>query len=254
MSTLLWIGVAVVCIGVVLALLRRARRSAWQPARGSPETRGGNPLSQGWTPRDAGEAVRVRLASEDLTALREEIQDLHVVRADVQRVGDLLERLLQEVTELQGTRVNPPASEPVRAALRGAAPDPWTRPSPRADEARHPDPRPRRDPLVLDPPLPAPVLAQSGGPPPGAVNVEAKYDAVVPTQGHPPEAWMERSGGEGDVWLNPAVPLTDAALQRWSTFFDWERAEPGARYHVTRPARVTWAGGSMVRKGAARPA
>jgi hypothetical protein len=82
--------------------------------------------------------------------------------------------------------------------------------------------------------------------------VEAKNDAVVASERHPPEAWMERTGGGSEVWLNPAVTLTDPALQRWSTFFDWERREPGARYQATRPAVVS-SSGSVVRKGMARP-
>jgi hypothetical protein len=77
-------------------------------------------------------------------------------------------------------------------------------------------------------------------------------DAVVSSERHPPEAWLERRGGEGEVWLNAEVTLSDAGLQRWSTFFDWERRDPGARYQATRPATVT-SSGSLVSKGAARP-
>jgi hypothetical protein len=143
--------------------------------------------------------------------------------------------------------------------MRGTEPTPvlgaWQR------EARDPVVPVQRD-EAFDPqphaPVPggsgwsAPAAAQAREPSAEAVFVEASNDAVVSSDRHPPEAWLERRGGEGEVWLNPRVTLTDPALQRWSTFFTWERREPGARYEATRPAVVTSAG-SVVSKGVARP-
>ncbi|HYH79773.1 MAG TPA: hypothetical protein VEX86_08240 [Longimicrobium sp.] len=117
------------------------------------------------------------------------------------------------------------------------------------------DPNPARPPALGDPAYNLPSIAPQRAPSHDAVFVEAKDDVIMPSERHPPEAWLERMGGDGEVWLNPRVPLTDPALQRWSTFFDWERREPGGRYQATRPARVSWSGssGTVLSKGTARP-
>ncbi|HEX8271793.1 MAG TPA: hypothetical protein VF615_04010 [Longimicrobiaceae bacterium] len=260
MSPLAWAVAVGVLAGLGAALL--LVRSGLFPAGPRPPEDG---------PGDA-DVVRARLAPDDLRAIRDDIQGLHVVRADLKRVGDLLDRLLEETVESR-RRLEPPRPEtggPARDAPRergwDAAPAggyPWEQGGwGRGGEARRddraagfdPDPQPRV-PAAGDADWTVPAAARPRGPSPDALPVEASNDAVVASERHPPEAWLERVAGEGEVWLNPGVALSDAALQRWSTFFDWEGRDPGARYQATRPAAVTWSGGAgtMLRKGTARP-
>ncbi|HEV2733571.1 MAG TPA: hypothetical protein VGV85_01995 [Longimicrobiaceae bacterium] len=262
MSPLAWAAVgAVAGLGAALVLVRSGLVPAWLMRGGSG--------ADGANETGAGDTMRVRLAYDDLRLIREDIQGLHVVRTDLQRVGDLLERLLEETMASQ-RRPSLPQPEP-GGSTRDAFPEqawdtspagrfPWEQGGRgRGREVQHddhdkgcdPDPRPRA-PALSDPAWPTTAAAQPREPSPDAVYVEANNDAVVRSERHPPEAWLERRGGEGEVWLNPRVALTDPALQRWSTFFDWERREPGARYQATRPAVVT-ASGSVVNKGMARP-
>jgi hypothetical protein len=250
MSSLLWtLGSAALIVGVLL-LVRTLFFAG--PRRGS-EGDGQPPASQTWTTMGTGGAV-VRLAPEDVKQIRHDIRILHDMHSELRRVSDLLARILDETRATRPARVNPP--EPRFGPARAAAEQPGRYTSPELVQGA-PSQRTERDPGVrvrhdgaFDPnPLPpAPGVAQPREPSPGAVHVEASHDLVVPSDRHPPEAWMERD----EVWLNPRFTLTDPALQRWSTFFDWERREPGARYHTERPAVVTVAGG-VVRKGMARP-
>lgn len=259
MSGLLWAVVGAVAGVAALLLVRGGMFSARRRGSGADAS----PVPQAWAANGAGDAVRVRLAANDLAVIREDLQKLHVVRTDLHRVGDLLERLLEEVTEFRRTHLSPsaPSGGSVRGGLRerDTSSYPLSVPgaAPRRDErdlhVRHP-----RD-AAFDPILPGPApvdpvwtAAEPAGPPPGAVHVEAVNDVVVSSERHPPEAWLERTGAGAEVWLNPRVTLTDPALQRWSTFFEWERRAPGARYQATRPAVVS-PSGSVVSKGAARP-
>jgi hypothetical protein len=259
MSGLVWAAAGALA-GVAAALVL-FRGGVFSGRRGSGADV--SPLPQAWAANGAGDAVRVRLAANDLAVIREDIQKLHVIRSDIRRIGDLLERLLEEAVEPRQTHPSPaePAAstrDPFREPVRDTSSIPGT---PRRDERDlrvRQEPRDAQSVPVLPGPAPidsvwsAPAAAEPAGPPPGAVHVEAVNDLVVTSERHPPEAWLERRGGEAEVYLNPRVPLTDPALQRWSTFFDWERREPGARYRATRPALVSASGG-VVRKGAARP-
>lgn len=265
---------AVAGLGAALVLVRNGLVPAWLIRGGSDGAgRGGSPAPRGRPADEAGAAdtVCVRLAYDDLKLIRDDIRDLHVVRTDLQRVGDLLERLLEETMAFQRARVDPARPEPGRGAFREpageAAPErpplhgaSWRQGTHGLGmEVRHDDRGGGFDPnppaRARDPGYPTPAVAPPREPPLDAVYVEANNDAVVPSDRHPPEAWLERRGGDGEVWLNPRVTLTDPALQRWSTFFDWERREPGARYQAVRPAVVTWSGngGRVLRKGVARP-
>jgi hypothetical protein len=268
MSPLLWAAAgAVAGIAAALVLVRKGLVPAWLTG-GGPGADGGDG-ADGADETGAGEPMRVRLAYDDLRLIHDDIQGLHVVRTDLQRVGDLLDRLLEETMAFQ-RRLNPPRPEPggpSRDSFRERARDtppgggyPWQQGG-RGREREvqfddHPggfDPSPQpRAPAPGGSSWSAPAAAQPREPSPDAVSVEADNDAVVPSDRHPPEAWLERRGGEGEVWLNPRVALTDPALQRWSTFFDWERREVGARYESTRPAVVT-SSGSVANKGMARP-
>lgn len=244
MSSYVWAAGALAVIAGALLLIRALFFA--RPRRG-PDADGRLPTAQTWTPMANGGTIRVRLAPEDLKPIRDEIQALHVIRKDLNRVGNLLERLLEEAMAVDPARVNPP--RPAGGAPRVLAVDPGRRITPEPVQGA-PSQRMDRDPPVqhdggFDP---NPLSPAAHEPPPDAVNVEASNDVVVPSDRHPPEAWMAR----GEVSLNPRVTLTDPALQRWSTFFDWERREPGARYQTTRPASVT-ANGAVVRKGMARP-
>ncbi|HEX8694437.1 MAG TPA: hypothetical protein VF746_18590 [Longimicrobium sp.] len=230
MSPLAWAAAgALVGLGAALVLVR----SGLVPfGRRRPENEPG-----------AADGGRVRLAHDDLRAIRDDIQGLHVVRGDLRHIAGLLERLLEETMAFQRTRVIASRPEPADGSTRDAFREPVRETSP--------EPSPIPGAAAWS----AHTFAQPREPSPDAVSVEASNDAVVPSVRHPPEAWLERRGGEGEVWLNPRVALTDPALQRWSTFFDWERREPGARYQADRPAVVTWSasGGSVLRKGVARP-
>jgi hypothetical protein len=216
--------------------------------------------------------VTVRLAREDLKLIQAEIQSLHGIRDDIRHVADLLQQGLSGALAAEQTRLSPPRPEPrggtAREAFQEPAGESWSKPSPVApspwppkaddqDLRGHQNDRGRgfdvsQPTPVAGPAWNAPASAHTHEPSSHAEPVEAKDDAVVASQRHPPEAWLERKGGESEVWLNARATLTDAGLQRWSTFFDWERREPGARYQATRPARVT-SSGSLVSKGAARP-
>jgi hypothetical protein len=264
MSSLVWIAVGAV-IGIATVLIVAGGRLAAR--RGPVNDERASPIPIGAMARGPGDTVRVRLAAEDLQLICREIERLHVLRTDIQRIGAQLERVLQETMD-QGARVSQPRAEPSgpprgparegpRELMRSTEPTPvlggWQR------EARDPVvPVQRDEPFDARAPVPggsgwsAPAAAQAREPSAEAVFVEASNDAVVSSDRHPPEAWLERRGGEGEVWLNPRVTLSDPALQRWSTFFTWERREPGARYEATRPAVVTSAGG-VVSKGTARP-
>jgi hypothetical protein len=260
MNALLWIAVgAAAGVAAGLVLVRGGMFSS-RRKRGGPGSHGA-PVPQPWTANSSGGAVRVRLAAEDLAVLHEDIQKLHVVRTDLHRVGDLLERLLEEAVDFR--RTQSPRPEPAaESARRDTSPhlSPIPGAAPRRED-RAPALRVQQDPgfdpnthtpAAADIAWSAPAAAEPAGPPPGAVHVEASNDIVVASERHPPEAWLERTSGGAEVYLNPRVPLTDPALQRWSTFFDWERREPGARYQASRPAVVS-ASGSVVRKGMARP-
>ncbi|MBV9772898.1 MAG: hypothetical protein JO040_03070 [Gemmatimonadetes bacterium] len=254
MSPLAWAAAgAVAGLGVALVLVRSRLLTA---RRHGPDT---------------ADTARVRLDHDDLKLIRDDIQGLHVVRTDLRHLGDLLERLLEEAVAFHGTRLDPSRPEPggsARDTFRDRVRDtstaggyPWQQGG-RKREAQYddrrggfdPDPRPRA-PVPADPAWATPAAAQPREPSPDAVHVEASNDAVLPSVRHPPEAWLERRGGDDEVWLNPRVTLTDPALQRWSTFYDWERREPGARYQTLRPAVVMWSGdsGMVLRKGMARP-
>jgi len=262
MSSLAWAAAgAVAGLGVALVLFRKGLVPAWLMRGADGGGDGRSLLSHGGTANGggAGDTVCVRLARHDLELIRDDIQGLHVIRTDLQRVGDLLGRLLEETMAFQ-RRLDPPRPGPAGGPARGGFREPVrdTPPEPSSlggaawrQEGRDPDPRVQHDQLNggFDP------NPRTREPSPDAVFVEANNDAVVHSVRHPPEAWLERRGGQDEVWLNPRVPLTDPALQRWSTFFDWERREPGARYQVNRPAVVTWSGsgGSVLRKGVARP-
>ncbi|HSU17491.1 hypothetical protein [Longimicrobium sp.] len=276
MSPLAWAAAgAVAGLGAALALVRSGLVPAWLLRGGSgADGRGGSSI-HGRTANEAGagDTVCVRLAYDDLKLIRDDIQGLHVIRNDLRHVGDLLERLLEEAMAFQATRLNLSPTEPggstrdtLRERVRDTAPAggfPWQQGGRgRRREEQHDDydggfdaNLPTRGAATGDPAWSAPAAAQPREPSPDAVFVSASNDAVIPSERHPPEAWLERRGGEGDVWLNPRVALTDPALQRWSTFFDWERREPGARYQADRPAVVAWSGngGSVLRKGVARP-
>jgi hypothetical protein len=278
MSPLAWaVAGALAGLGAALALVRNGLLPAWLVRSGpSGNGRGGPPASPGPASSEVGTGgtVCVRLAYDDLKLIRDDIRDLHVVRTDLQRVGDLLERLLEEAMAFQRARLDPPRPEPAGGSARDAFREPVRDPSPVRGatwrqggrglemEVRHDehaggfDPNyPTRTRPAGDPAYPAPAAALPREPPADAVYVEATNDTVAPSVRHPPEAWLERRGGDGEVWLNSRVTLADPALQRWSTFFDWERREPGARYQALRPAVVTWSGdsGILLRKGVARP-
>lgn len=267
MTTLAWIVGAVVLLGAALVLFVSFARTRRMHS-GTPGA-----VSQAWAANGVGDAVSVRGVREDLRVIRDEIRGLHVMRTDLHRVGDLLERLLEETMLLQQTRVSPPRPEPAGGTSRDSyrAPVQQTRPEPTPvqstawrDEPRDFGARVRPDDHDWGgDPAPPPATAAPAWsaaaaprePSASAVHVEASHDTVVGSERHPPEAWLERKGGEAEVWLNPRVPFTDPALQRWSTFFEWERRDPGARYEAVRPAVVTWSGsaGSVLRKGLARP-
>lgn len=97
------------------------------------------------------------------------------------------------------------------------------------------------------------------GPPPNALNVEARDDRIVATASFPPEAWLAVVAGSADasVTLNPAVRLNEYALQRLSTFFEWDARRPDATYHTVQPATVKWDDGArvgvLVSRGRAQP-
>ncbi|HEX8213253.1 MAG TPA: hypothetical protein VF584_23965 [Longimicrobium sp.] len=268
MSTLLWIvaGVAVLAGALLLArawVMRGGSRAVEHVPPPSPAMRMVNRAG-------ATDAVTVRLDRDDLRSIREEIRELHVIRDDIQRVADLLQQGLSGALAAEQPRVSPPRPEatggPARDAYRNPVRDAGRDPSPVygaewQDDARHLGLRAGRDeltwgndpaPTSFDSGVTAPAAAPPYEPSSAAVPVEAKNDAVTSSERYPPEAWLERRAGVVEVWLNPRVPLSDAALQRWSTFFDWERRDPAARYQATRPATVT-SSGSLVSKGAARP-
>lgn len=243
MSFYVWAAGALAVLAGALLLIRALFFS--RPRRGS-DADGRPPASQTWTALGNGGMVRVRLAPEDLKLIRDDIQALHVIRTDLNRIADLLNRLLEEAMAVDPARVNPPRPAGARARVGAGEPGRRITPEPvQGAPLRDPGLRVQHDGGFDPSPIPA---AQPREPSPDAANVEASHDIVVSSVRHPPEAWMER----GEVWLNPRVTLTDPALQRWSTFFDWERREPGARYQTVRPAAVAASGG-VVHKGLARP-
>ncbi|HEX2211183.1 MAG TPA: hypothetical protein VHG93_26100, partial [Longimicrobium sp.] len=96
------------------------------------------------------------------------------------------------------------------------------------------------------------------GPPPGAVNVEARDDRIVASSSYPPEAWLEPRGpAVAHLWLNPSVALNENALRRLSTFFHWQTERAGATYDTETPAVLRWDEGQRVgtvtQRGIARP-
>jgi hypothetical protein len=108
--------------------------------------------------------------------------------------------------------------------------------------------------LPLDPVAPH----ASAGPPPNAVNVEARDDRIVASTSYPPEAWLEPRGpAVAHLWLNPSVALNENALRRLSTFFQWQGERAGATYDTDTPAVLRWDEGQRVgtltRRGTARP-
>lgn len=264
MSTLLWTlaGVAVLAGALLLALVR-LRGGSGHPPRTVP------PNSAAWTTNNAnaGDVVTVRLAREDLKLILAEIQSLYAIRDDIRHVADLLQQGLSGALAAEQTPVRPPRAEPAGGTARDAFRQPARPPAPEPAQLRggswpptprDPDLRVQRDELDWGgdpmPATPVPGWNALAAVPPhepssSAEPVEARNDVVVHSERHPPEAWLER---KSEVWLNARVTLTDAGLQRWSTFFDWERREPGARYQATRPATVT-SSGSLVSKGSARP-
>lgn len=265
MIILFWIVVGV-AIHVGALLLARP----WLTRRGSDLTsRAAPPISPAWmaTGAGSGEVATMRLVREDLKLIQAEIQGLHGIRDDIRHVADLLQQGLSGALAAEQTRLDAQSARPVGGAAPNAYPD-TVRHRERGqapihgatweDDARELGLRVQREEIVwgsdalADSAWSTPAAAQAYEPSSAAEPVEASNDAVVSSQRYPPEAWLERRGGDGEVWLNSRVTLTDAGLQRWSTFFDWERREPGARYQVTRPATVT-SSGSLVRKGAARP-
>ncbi|HLL84093.1 MAG TPA: hypothetical protein VK420_15625 [Longimicrobium sp.] len=267
MSTFLWIVVGVALVaGALLLASARLRGGSTLPARAAP------PIAPAWTTNSAGAAdvFTVRLAREDLKLIQADIQYLHGIRDDIRHVADLLQQGLSGALATEQTRGDAPPPQPsgggrpdaYRDAGRNSEREPAaTHGAAWRDDARDLGLHVQRDefvwgsdptPALADPAWSAPAAAQPHEPSPAAEPVEASNDAVISSQRHPPEAWLERKGGESEVWLNARVTLTDAGLQRWSTFFDWERREPGARYQTTRPARVTSSGG-LVSKGVARP-
>jgi hypothetical protein len=93
----------------------------------------------------------------------------------------------------------------------------------------------------------AAIASPSAGPPANAVSVEARDDRIVASSSYPPEAWLEVSGAaEARVTLNPAVRLNEYALQRLSTFFEWEGRRPDSTYETVSPASVKWDDGARV--------
>lgn len=98
----------------------------------------------------------------------------------------------------------------------------------------------------------------AAGPPPGAVNVEARDDRIVASSSYPPEAWLEPRGpAVAHLWLNPNVALNENALRRLSTFFQWQPERAGASYDTDQPAVLRWDEGQRVgtvsQRGSARP-
>jgi len=271
MITLFWIVVGV-AIHVGALLLARAwvtRGGAAVPGHAA------TPVAPPWmaSGAGAGDVVTVRLAREDLKLIQAEIQDLQVIRDDIRHVADLLQQGLSGALAAEQTRLDAPRPQPAGGpgpdAYRGTVRNSEREPAPIhgaawQDDARDLGLRGQRDEFVwASDPAPAQAdsawnasaAAQPREPSRDAVHVEASNDAVIRSERYPPEAWLERKGSDAEVWLNPRVTLTDPALQRWSTFFDWERREPGARYQADRPAVVTWSGstGSVLYKGVARP-
>ncbi|HEY0152207.1 MAG TPA: hypothetical protein VGB92_09430 [Longimicrobium sp.] len=268
MITLLWIvaGVGVLAGALLLArawLMREGPRAAQHVPPPSPAFRMVNRAG-------AEDVATVRLDRDDLRSIREEIRGLHVIREDIRHVADLLQQGLSGALAAEQPRVSPPRPDAMGGTARDAFRDPVRDarrdPSPVhgiawQDDARHLGLRGGREeitwgsdpaPAAFDSVAAPPAAGQSYEPSSGSAPVEARNDAVVSSDRHPPEAWLERRGGEGEVWLNPRVPLSDAALQRWSTFFVWERREAGARYQSTKPAVVATSG-TVLRKGTARP-
>lgn len=184
----------------------------------------------------------------------EDARQLQLIRDDLWKVKDTVERVLEEVSPLAG-RI-----ERVAETLR--------RPEPPSGVVPPPPRAPQREPWVErgEPAAtsafdgePQPVAAVAvTAPPPNAINVEARDDRLVASDSYPPEAWLEPRGpAAGQLWLNPAVSLNEYALRRLSTFFRWEPERPGARYETETPASVQWDEGrrvgTVVSRGTARP-
>ncbi|HEX8452416.1 MAG TPA: hypothetical protein VF647_09985 [Longimicrobium sp.] len=268
MNALLWslAGVGVLAGALLLARAWRMREGPRAAEYVPPPS----PVMRMVNRAGAEDGATVRLHGDDLRSIREEIRGLHVLRDDIRHVADLLQQGLSGALAAEQPRVSPSRPEPMGGTARDAYRDPVRDarrdPSPVyggawQDDARQLGLRSGRDehtrgsdpaPFAFDSVVTPPAAAQPYEPSSTAAPVEARNDAVVPSDRHPPEAWLEHRGGEREVWLNPRVPLSDAALQRWSTFFGWERREPGARYQATQPAVVASAG-TVLRKGTARP-
>ena len=114
-------------------------------------------------------------------------------------------------------------------------------------------------PTPPDGPAQTPVTPRPpAGPPPNAVNVEARDDRIVASSSYPPEAWLEPRGpAVAHLWLNPSVALNENALRRLSTFFEWRGERAGATYDTDQPAVLRWDEGQRVGtinvRGIARP-
>ncbi|HEX8361784.1 MAG TPA: hypothetical protein VF613_16825, partial [Longimicrobium sp.] len=106
MSGLAWIAAGAVA-GIVAVVLIRGLFSARRPRHAA---HGRSPLPLGWSPDETGDAGCVHLHHKDLS----------LIRGDIRRVGDLIERLLEEVMESQRTRVSPlpRVGEPVSGGFR----------------------------------------------------------------------------------------------------------------------------------------
>jgi hypothetical protein len=223
-------------------------------------------------------------------------RQLEAIRSDLWALRDIVGRVLQDVGDLSRKldgapspgaapvqRVDPPrpgprSSEPPRREPAGwnRGPDAGTR-----GETPYREPAPLRDSPYDGPPGPydlppanaydAPAAGSydappdrevtarpAAGPPPNAVNVEARDDRIVSSSSYPPEAWLEPRGpAVGHLWLNPGVALNENALRRLSTFFQWQSERAGATYDTETPAVVRWDEGQRVgtvsQRGTARP-
>jgi hypothetical protein len=225
-------------------------------------------------------------------------RQLELVRDDLWAIKDAVNRVLQDLGDLSrrletapgGAAAPPAAPGGDRFSPRPRASEPPRHPGgsagPEAGGLRDREPLYRQPPPVRYSPYDAPpgpydvppghsldalstraydapreresAPHPAAGPPPNAVNVEARDDRIVASSSYPPEAWLEPRGpAVAHLWLNPVVALNENALRRLSTFFHWQPERPGATYDTEQPAVLRWDEGQRVgtvsQRGTARP-
>jgi hypothetical protein len=102
----------------------------------------------------------------------------------------------------------------------------------------------------------APLAEPAWYPGPGDQPVEVRDGALILSRSLPPPAYVSATAaGQGRVYLNADVQLSEFSLPKWAEFFELRGAKPYAAYRTLRPAVVRWeegmGRGDLIEKGVA---